>query len=83
MYLLTLTLLIFCSSSVPIYLSQVFRHGARYPVNDLYDGTATKDFHGNLTTIGLRQHYLLGTYLAAEYSTTAKLYNLTLNPREV
>ncbi len=65
MYWLVILLQLIYVYSAPIYLSQVFRHGARYPVNDLYDGKDTKDFHGNLTTIGLRQHYLLGSYLAS------------------
>ena len=29
-----------------VYLAEVFRHGARYPTNDIYDGKETKALHG-------------------------------------
>lgn len=50
-----------------VYLTELYRHGARYPVNDLYDGNQTKAYHGQLTGIGMRQHYLLGSYLRKDY----------------
>lgn len=50
-----------------VYLTELYRHGARYPVNDYYDGNQTKPYHGQLTGIGMRQHYLLGSYLRQDY----------------
>jgi hypothetical protein len=50
-----------------VYLSELFRHGARYPVSDIYDGKDTKALHGRLTNIGMRQQYLLGSYLKRDY----------------
>lgn len=50
-----------------VYLTELFRHGARFPVNDFYDGKETKPYHGMLTGIGMRQQYLLGSYLRQDY----------------
>jgi hypothetical protein len=50
-----------------VYLSEVFRHGARYPTHDIYDGKDTKPYHGQLIGTGMRQHYLLGSYLRQDY----------------
>ncbi len=64
--LVVLTLSITISSKM-VYLSELFRHGARYPVSDIYDGKDTKPFHGTLTGVGMRQQYLLGSYLRNDY----------------
>ena len=50
-----------------VYMTEVFRHGARYPTHDIWDGKETKPFHGQLISMGMRQHYLLGTYLRKDY----------------
>lgn len=65
------------------YVATVFRHGARYPLSDIYDGAETKQFHGQLTSVGMRQQFLLGSYLRTEYIEKAKLINSTLYPKEV
>ncbi len=61
--ILLISLLVFLTSSKLLYMSNVFRHGARYPINDLYDGKQMALTRGNLTSVGLREHYLLGNYL--------------------
>jgi hypothetical protein len=66
-----------------VYFASVFRHGARYPISDIWDGKDTKPFHGKLTSIGLREQYLLGSYIRNDYITSQKLVNGTINPREV
>lgn len=48
-------------------MAELFRHGARYPVSDIYDGKDTKPFHGKLTGVGMRQQYNLGSYLKKDY----------------
>ena len=63
-----LLLLAACSAKM-VYMTELFRHGARYPVSDIYDGNQTKAYHGLLTGIGMRQHYLLGSYLRKDYLT--------------
>jgi hypothetical protein len=61
----------------------LFRHGARYPTSDFYDGKETKAFHGKLTSVGMRQQYLLGSYLKRDYIDKEQLFSGTLLPREV
>ena len=65
--IIVLLLLGICTLGKLVYLTELYRHGARYPVNDYYDGKETKPFHGQLTGIGMRQHYLLGSYLRQDY----------------
>lgn len=71
------------SSAKIVYMAELFRHGARYPTSDIYDGKDTKPFHGKLTGVGMRQQYNLGTYLSRDYLEEMKLSNTTLNPRQV
>lgn len=73
-------------SSKLVYVSTAFRHGARYPLSanyDIYDSNQTKNMSGTLTTVGMRQLYLLGTYMKADYIDKAKIINSTLFPKEV
>lgn len=55
------------ASSKMVYLIDIGNPGARYPMNDLYDGNTTTASWGQLNSIGMRQQYLLGTYLRADY----------------
>jgi hypothetical protein len=64
-----------------LHLSELFRHGARYPVTDIFDGKDTKPFHGQLTSIGMRQQYLLGNYLKKDYIDKLGLISPIFNPR--
>jgi hypothetical protein len=81
--LVCLISLLFLINPKLIYLTELFRHGARYPTTDIYDGKDTKPFHGKLTSIGMRQQYLLGSYLKRDYMDQGQLINSTLTPREV
>lgn len=45
----------------------VISPGARYPVNDLYDGGETRAKWGEITSVGLRQQESLGKQLRKEY----------------
>lgn len=50
-----------------VYLSELFRHGSRYPTHDVIDKNSTEPFKGQLTGVGMRQHYLLGGFLKKDY----------------
>lgn len=81
--MIALLTFLFITHSKLVYLTELFRHGARFPVTDAYDGKETKPYHGNLTSIGMRQQYLLGSYLKRDYIDRDLLFNGTLNEREV
>lgn len=81
--LLIILLLATLAHSKLVYVATVFRHGARYPLGDIFDGNQTKEFHGRLTSVGMRQQFLLGGYLKAEYIDKYNLINSTLYPKEV
>ena len=79
---IVLLLLVIYASTKMLYVVELFRHGARYPVFDIYDGKETKALHGNLTSVGLRQHYILGSYLGKDYKQELGL-NENFNGRQV
>ncbi len=62
--ILTLTSIV---SPGMVWLADIANPGARYPVNDIYDGKDNPTMQGQLNTVGMRQQYLLGTYLRADY----------------
>lgn len=78
-----LLLLAICADAKLIYLFSLIRHGALYPVKQIYNGAEVKRFRGNLTTVGMRQQYNLGTYLRAIYVDQERLISAEFNPNEV
>jgi len=78
-------LLIFCLAIVVSadelkMVLEVFRHGARTAVANYWDYNKYWD-HGELTPVGMRQHYLLGKILRKKYIEDLKFlspeYNYT------
>ena len=66
------------SAASPSLVVHLFRHGARAPLKDTY----AKDWYsyqlGELTTIGMREHYLIGAALAEAYpDILGQPYNLS------
>jgi len=51
----------------PDQIIEIFRHGARGPLYG-YDPTWNASDYGALTPVGMRQHYILGKFLAQKYS---------------
>ena len=75
-----LLLLAICAECKLIYLYSLIRHGAIYPVKQIYNGYQTKQYRGNLTTVGMRQQYNLGTYIRAMYIDQERLISPDYNP---
>lgn len=46
-----------------VQVVSMFRHGARYHLNSLYDGNTTLPYWGELTGVGMKQHQSLGDTL--------------------
>ena len=67
--LVTLTLfyiLAICESKL-VYLLDVSRHGAKYPSKNMVATTDPSSLKGQLTGVGQRQQFLLGSYLYHDY----------------
>jgi len=72
---LLFVVLIALSSAKLYQVVSLFRHGARYHLNTLYDGNSTHDVWGELTPVGMRQHQNLGKTLNKEYIQTLRFLN--------
>lgn len=67
MILITILLVLFPAfQSKLLMVIEVFRHGAREPVYDFWDAKTFREF-GELTSVGMHQHYLLGQYIRKSY----------------
>jgi lysosomal acid phosphatase len=66
-----------------VQLVTMFRHGARYHINSFYDGNETIPNWGKLTSVGMRQHYTLGSMVRDLYSTQLKFLRPNFNHSEV
>lgn len=67
-FLLPFLLLLFVPSSFSSLLQVIslYRHGARQPLYNFYNAASFPD-QGQLTPVGMRQHFLLGKELRREY----------------
>ena len=50
-----------------VMIEEVFRHGHREMLNEVFDGNQYKYKWGELTNVGVRQHYVLGRVLKNLY----------------
>ena len=76
-------LLPFSSLSKLLQVIEVIRHGAREPLSMLYNGKELLDIWGELTTVGMREHFLLGRQLREKYINQEKLLQPFFDPSEV
>ncbi|EAR84653.1 histidine acid phosphatase family protein (macronuclear) [Tetrahymena thermophila SB210] len=65
-FLLLLLALAFANAELK-FVFQLYRHGARGPINDWFNGGEQKDIYNELTPTGERQHYNLGSKMREEY----------------
>ncbi len=65
--LLLLLLIIRLSEAKLIYLMEIARHGAKYPSKNVTSLIDPLNLKGQLTGVGMRQHYLLGSYIYQDY----------------
>lgn len=61
-----------CTLSKLYQVVSLFRHGARYHLNSLYDGDSTLPLRGELSAVGMKQHENLGKLIRNEYVTKLK-----------
>ena len=74
-----------CSISVFSKLEmvvEVFRHGAREPIFNYWNALSFQ-LPGELTSVGMRQHFLLGAQLRQDYIEDQQFLSKNYDPREI
>ena len=71
----------FLSSSL-VQVISVYRHGAREPIYDYYNSNTFSD-KGQLTSVGMRQHYNLGKELRSIYIDKLKFLSPNYSAKEL
>ena len=66
-----------------LYVVELARHGARFPINPYYDYRETIGDAGELSPTGMRQHYNLGRYLRRMYMETETFLSVNYDHREI
>ena len=61
---------------------EVFRHGAREPVYDYWNARSFREF-GELTSVGMHQHYILGQEIRTRYIDTLNFLCPNHEPEEL
>lgn len=64
---LTLFYIFAIGESKLVYLLDVSRHGSKYPSKNMITTTDPSSLKGQLTGVGQRQQFLLGSYLYHDY----------------
>ena len=62
---------------------EISRHGARSPMFSYYDGDDWLIESASLTTVGMRQHYLIGRQLRKLYIEQTPLISAEFNSSEI
>lgn len=70
-----------CHSKL-VFLIETFRHGAREPLTDYWNAKEFKS-KGELTPVGMRQHYILGSFLRKEYIEKLNFLSASYNESEI
>jgi Histidine phosphatase superfamily (branch 2) len=77
-----LLLLVPSTLSSLLQVISVFRHGARQPLYNFYNAATFPD-QGQLTPVGMRQHFLLGKELRKEYVHKLGFLSKQYNSKEI
>lgn len=79
-----LLFLAFASATSKLYqLFSLNRHGARYHVNNFYDGADTKPLWAELTAVGMRQNQRFGQLLRKEYVEYLRFLSDSYNSSQI
>ena len=81
-FLLIVGILAICNCEL-VQVVTMFRHGGRYHLNSVYDGGETRIDWGQLTSVGMNQHYSFGGMLRDYYSTKLGFIRPVFNHSEV
>jgi hypothetical protein len=74
LFLLVLMTVSFAKDT-PDFVLELFRHGARAVEKDKYDDTWGDIGYAELTSVGIRQHYVMGKLLKEKYADLLLPYN--------
>jgi len=80
--LILLSLIQFVDAEL-IMAAEFFRHGARTPIKHSYKTSHSERGKGELTTLGLQQHYSLGKQLRQKYIENLNFLSSTYNSSEL
>lgn len=80
-FIILLSFLILIKCELKMVL-EFFRHGAREPIFDFWNAKTFKH-PGELTSVGMRQHFLLGTQLRKEYIKDSHFLSINYDPDEI
>lgn len=78
-----LVVLVSCCHSTLVQILSLTRHGARYPINTLFDGAELASMWGELTAVGMQQHYQLGSLFRRQYVTAEQLVSERFNHSQI
>lgn len=82
MFLLTIILLSPLLSAKLLMVIEISRHGAREPIYDILKFNPF-DSQGELTPVGMKQHYLLGQTLRTLYIENENLFSSIYSPKDI
>ena len=79
--------LLICICLISVYCKlemviEIYRHGAREPIFDYWNAPSFK-LPGELTSVGMRQHFILGAELRKEYIENQEFLSSFYDPREI
>jgi hypothetical protein len=66
-----------------VFVQELFRHGARYPIYNAPDNLDIRQDFGELTPVGMRQHFILGQALRKRYIQTLSFLSPTYNHTQI